>query len=356
MLALPEAEEVRAGDKLTCSASHSETSFAFEFATKPIMEWEDEDDAGDEENGKKSLAQGARQISRWHWAMLMDRTRNDPYAEAIAKAARKATTVLDIGSGTGLLSMFAARAGAKEIYTVEGTEAMAKMAQRCIKKNGFEKQIKGYCMMSTEMEVGRELPRRCDLCISEIVDVGLLGEHALPSMAHARDHLLTPDAVAIPCGAMVHAFLFELPRQAYSLSRPLDTEGGVNLTPFNTFAYDKDSYEQCRMRDLEYTALTEPFDVMGFDLTGKTKYSPQKTTVRVTATKSGTVHAICMWFTLHLDEELSLSTAPWVENCWTQAVVFFESPLEVEAGTVVDVPVSHDVTKIYFSKPIVVSQ
>merc|ERR1712216_242058 len=241
VLALPEAEEVRAGDKLTCSASHSETSFAFEFATKPIMEWEDEDDAGDEENGKKSLAQGARQISRWHWAMLMDRTRNDPYAEAIAKAARKATTVLDIGSGTGLLSMFAARAGAKEIYTVEGTEAMAKMAQRCIKKNGFEKQIKGYCMMSTEMEVGRELPRRCDLCISEIVDVGLLGEHALPSMAHARDHLLTPDAVAIPCGAMVHAFLFELPRQAYSLSRPLDTEGGVNLTPFNTFAYDKDS-------------------------------------------------------------------------------------------------------------------
>merc|ERR1711924_33507 len=126
-------------------------------------------------------------------------------------------------------------------------------------------------------------------------------------------------------------------------------------TPFNTFAYDKDSYEQCRMRDLQYTQLTEPFDVMTFDLTGKTKHVPEATTIQVTATQRGTAHAVCMWFTLQLDEEISLSTAPWVENCWTQAVVFFETPVEVEAGTVLEVPANHDVTKIYFGTPTVVS-
>jgi len=338
IIALPEAEQVQAGDQLTCRGSHTEGAFSFEFSmpTPP----------------KPSHA--ALQISRWHWAMVMDHYRNDTYDQAIRKAVQKCTTVLDIGSGTGLLSMFAARAGAQEIYTVEGTDAMADMAKACIEINGYQDQITGFCMMSTNMEVGKELPRRCDLCISEIVDVGLLGEHALPTMCHARDNLLTVDAQAIPCGAIVHGFLFELPRQAYSLSRPLEIESGVNLTPFNTFAYDKDSYEQCRMRDLDYTQLTEPFDAMAFDLTGKTKYVPEKTTIRVTAMKKGRVDAVCIWFTLQLDEEISLSTAPWVENCWTQAVIFFDQPIDVEVGTVLDIPASHDVTKVYFKTPTLV--
>ena len=111
-----------------------------------------------EEGFNHSIAHGTRQISRWHWAMVMDYYRNDTYDQAITKAVQKASAVLDIGSGTGLLSMFAARAGAKEIYTVEGTEAMADMAQRCLKKNGYLENVKGFCMMSTEMEVDQNYP------------------------------------------------------------------------------------------------------------------------------------------------------------------------------------------------------
>merc|ERR1712137_1011390 len=83
---------------------HSESAFKFDFNAKSKAE------AAVEEDLKKELAEGSRSISRWHWAMLMDRSRNDPYDQAIAKAAKKATTVLDIGSGTGLLSMLCGRA------------------------------------------------------------------------------------------------------------------------------------------------------------------------------------------------------------------------------------------------------
>jgi len=340
---------VETGDAINFEISHTDIAFKFKFPTTAVV---DELATASE---ALAFAKGSSKISRWHWAMLMDRARNDPYDQAIRKAVKKASAVLDIGSGTGLLSMFAARAGAKHIYTVEGTEAMAQMAKKCIEVNGYDSQITGFCMMSTDMEVGKELPQQCDLVISEIVDVGLLGEHALPSMVHARDNLLTPDAQAIPSGAVVHAFLFEMPCQAYSVLRPLGVDCGINLTPFNTFAYTKDDYQQLRMRDIDYTQLTDPFDCLSFDLTGRTKYSPEAKTVQVTATQQGTVHAICMWFTLALDEEISFCTAPWIENCWTQAVVFFDMPLKVKPGDVIDVPVSHDVTKIYFGSPEFVS-
>jgi predicted RNA methylase len=48
--------------------------------------------------------------------------------------------VLDIGCGTGILSMFAARAGAKKVYAIE-CSAIAKQCKKIIKANGFEGTI-----------------------------------------------------------------------------------------------------------------------------------------------------------------------------------------------------------------------
>lgn len=69
-------------------------------------------------------------VDRWHFRMLNDGTRNTAFAEAIqasigallksSKGQQKASiTVLDIGAGTGILSMLAARAGADRVYGVE---------------------------------------------------------------------------------------------------------------------------------------------------------------------------------------------------------------------------------------------
>ena len=57
---------------------------------------------------------------------------------------------------------------------------------------------------------------------------------------------------------------------------------------------------------------------------------------------------------LECSEEISLSTAPEVENCWTQCVTFFEEPVEVRAGDTIEVPTRHEITKIYFGTPKVV--
>ena len=111
------------------------------------------------------------------------------------QAVAKSNFVLDIGSGTGLLSMFAARAGAKHITTVEGSDQMGDCAARCIAANGLGEAIHPLIMMSTDIVIGEHMQQKADLCISEIVDCGLLGEWCLPTMQHARENLLTEDAV-----------------------------------------------------------------------------------------------------------------------------------------------------------------
>lgn len=60
-------------------------------------------------------------VDQWHYRMLNDKERNVAYDHAIRRALmlRPGAVVLDIGGGTGLLSMFAARAGARHVYCCE---------------------------------------------------------------------------------------------------------------------------------------------------------------------------------------------------------------------------------------------
>jgi protein arginine N-methyltransferase 1 len=56
--------------------------------------------------------------------MIRDRPRTLAYMNAIEqnKEKLKDKIVLDIGAGTGILSIFAARAGAKHVYAIEFSE------------------------------------------------------------------------------------------------------------------------------------------------------------------------------------------------------------------------------------------
>ncbi|CAM9823264.1 unnamed protein product, partial [Ectocarpus sp. 6 AP-2014] len=168
-------------------------------------------------------------------SMLHDASRNTKYEAAITKAIQafiqehgRPPVVLDIGQGTGLLSMLAVRAGAEEVYGAELYEPLAQIAREVTTLNCGDK-IKVIAKRSTDLSVGEsgDLPRRADMCINEIYDSALLGEGCLPAFRHALANLLVDKPVMVPAGAEVHGVLLssKFLRSRHDLSTAEFSEG-----------------------------------------------------------------------------------------------------------------------------------
>jgi tRNA/tmRNA/rRNA uracil-C5-methylase (TrmA/RlmC/RlmD family) len=123
-----------------------------------------------------------------HEEMLKDKVRTNAYRNAIEgnREDFRDKIVLDIGAGTGILSIFAARAGAKHVYAVENAE-IAYFAREIIKKNGLEDKI--TILKGKMEEVVLPVPE-VDIIISEWMGYFLLYESMLDSVLWARDKYL----------------------------------------------------------------------------------------------------------------------------------------------------------------------
>ena len=148
-----------------------------------------------------------KSIPRWHFGMLNDVNRNISFGNGINMLELSGKTVLDIGSGTGLLAMHVARNNAKHVYTVEANPYIAKIATDIIKKNNLQDKITVINKISTDLIPGVDLPADIEVLISETVDCGFFGEGFVPSLRHAREVLLAKDAIILPSSVKLVAGL-----------------------------------------------------------------------------------------------------------------------------------------------------
>jgi type I protein arginine methyltransferase len=140
--------------------------------------------------------------------MLSDKIRTSTYASFIlspqASHIFQNALVLDIGCGTGILSLFAAKAGARKVIAVDGSKKIADRAREIVKLNGVEnvvevvnrkveeitiEELRGF--FPPERQEGREA--YVDIIISEWMGYMLLYESMLDSVLYARDHFLRPN-------------------------------------------------------------------------------------------------------------------------------------------------------------------
>ena len=131
-----------------------------------------------------------------HEEMLKDTVRTQTYQRAIQDNPEdfKDKIVLDIGAGTGILSIFAAKAGAKHVYAIEFAE-IALFATEIIRQNGLEDKI---TVIKGKMEEV-ELPvPNVDIIISEWMGYFLLYESMLDSVLYARDKYLVEGGKMLP--------------------------------------------------------------------------------------------------------------------------------------------------------------
>ncbi|MCJ1422141.1 hypothetical protein MMC29_000020 [Sticta canariensis] len=147
--------------------------------------------------------------------MLEDHKRTGAYYQAVLQNRRKfeGKAVLDVGTGSGILAIFAAKAGARKVYAVEAT-AMAAFAAKLVEHNQLSDVI---TVIQGTME-SVDLPEKVDIIISEWMGYFLLRESMLDSVLFARDKFLVPGGAMYPS----HARLYLAPIRTGSTQQRLN--------------------------------------------------------------------------------------------------------------------------------------
>ncbi|ORM41158.1 Protein arginine N-methyltransferase 8 [Babesia sp. Xinjiang] len=162
-----------------------------------------------------------------HREMVNDHVRTSAYESFIRlnQTLFKNKVVLDVGSGSGILSLFAARAGAKLVVGIDNCENMVKMSEEHAWVNGLTNvrflhgkvedsdlvYVNGTVCFKRDCEGNFPYETfKCDILISEWMGYGLLYENMLPSVLFARDKYLTKEGVMVPSKVKLGFFALDM--------------------------------------------------------------------------------------------------------------------------------------------------
>jgi type II protein arginine methyltransferase len=295
--------------------------------------------AAPQDDEVRSMVAGvlARDVPDWHFRIVQDEARNAAYEAALARVITPHSKVLEIGTGTGILAMMAARAGAEDVVTCEIVPAIAETAREIIALNGYSDRVRVILKDALHLEADADLGWRGDIFVSEIVNNMIVGEGALPIVEHAARALLKPGAKIIPARGIVRVALgydADIGRER------MDTIDGFDLSPFNRLAAAGYRIK----RDSErLTLLSHPADLFDFDFQSGGPF-PEATASVTLASQGGRANGIAQWIALQMDAEGRYENDPKPGTTSAWAVIFwpFAVSRELAAGASVDVFGRHD--------------
>jgi predicted nicotinamide N-methyase len=283
----------------------------------------------------KALVNGT--VPQWHFSIVRDEARNAAYDAALRRAAKPDSRVLEIGAGTGLLAMMAARAGAAEVITCEMAPAVAEKAAEIVALNGYADRVRVVAKHSDQLDAEADMGGRADILVSEIVSNNLLGEFVLPAHERAVRDLLKPGARVIPARGAVRVALAHNARENLN---GLTNVGGFDLSAFTTLAQP---VRQIRVGHERLSLRSEAADLFVFDFASARYCAPARASL-VCRSAGGKVNGIAQWIALELDEITHYENrpTPGATSCWAVLFYPFTQPLDTIAGQEFRIFGSHD--------------
>lgn len=268
-----------------------------------------------------------------HHAMLRDVIRLAAYRRAIERSVGPDTIALDLGCGSGILSFFAAKAGAEKIYAIERRPDIILLAQALAEANGFADRIEFIEGASSHISEARIEPK-ADLLIAEILGNGILEENVLEFTIDARRRFLTEDARLIPSQLDIYIFAFDsgLNMSRHEEVQELNDLYGLDFSLLGKVLCNKATTRTDRYNTLLNKTMSEPVMVKSLDFKTleETVFANRFDLI---AQEDGQITSFCGYFKAHLDEDNILTNSPWAPPThWTQLVFTLAAPYPVKKG------------------------
>lgn len=262
----------------------------------------------------------------YHRTLIADHVRNQAFHDALSRTIKRGeTTVADIGAGTGLIGLMAAKLGAREVILYEAAE-VAGVANAVLKAN----KARGCHLMpchSTEMDD----PPRVDLVVSETLGNYAFEENIIATLADAERRHLKDGGVIIPSRIRQ----FAVPVISDRIHRELTVWDGVG------FGLDLSVAREMSLNNV-YVRTLAPEELLDGgraakvwdDVTlGTDKRGARKGEVSWTLDQAQTIHGFAYWWEADLVPGVTLSTAPDAPRThWEQLYFPMLKPMSLDAG------------------------
>jgi protein arginine N-methyltransferase 1 len=262
--------------------------------------------------------------------MLKDEVRTLGYKKAIMdnKHLFKDKLVLDVGCGTGILSMFAVKAGAKHVYAVDCAD-IVHQANQIIIDNGLQDKITVIQKKIEELD----LPCKVDIILSEWMGYFLLYESMLNTVIWARDHFLAPEGILLPDRASL--YIAGIEDEEYKQDK---IDFWDNVYGFNMSCIKKIAIREPLVDTVEGKVLvTNSYRFYAVNLdTVKVEELIFKNPFSIKVSRTDNIHAFISWFDVEFSKchkPIHISTSPQsTYTHWKQTVFYIEDVLSVSEG------------------------
>jgi predicted RNA methylase len=156
-------------------------------------------------------------VLQYHQLMLADGIRNKLLYEAITKHVTSETNFLDVGAGTGVWAILAAKLGAKRVVAIEIEECLIPIIFRHAQENSVAHKIEIIHANSDDVKIRGKF----DLIVSELFGSNAFGEATTKSFISLRNRFLAPDGILIPQKLAMYAVPVHIEKSIHNIPAEL---------------------------------------------------------------------------------------------------------------------------------------
>jgi type I protein arginine methyltransferase len=258
--------------------------------------------------------------------------RMSAYAAALQRVITPGCSVLDLGAGTGILSLLACQLGAGLVIAVEPHDVIS-VAEQSAAANGYADRIRFVQGLSSDLT----LPSRVDVIVSDIRGVLPLFEAHIPTIIDARTRLLADGGVLVPQCDIIKIAIADAPDEYRSCVQPwLINDYGLNLEAGNQFAVNQ--WRKAKIAPERLVSSTETFAVLNYHRIVDANVAE---TVTLVATDDAVAHGLVLWFDAELCDGIGFSNAPSEPTLiYSQSFFPLEQPVALRKGDLIKIDLS----------------